>query len=52
MIFRVAMSEQFRCDPTSVRWSWAFSDFIAASVILDVAEEERVRAQLEGEHGP
>jgi hypothetical protein len=51
MFHRVAMSEQYRSDPTSVRARWAFCDFIAAHVILDIADEERARAQREASRG-
>jgi len=48
MVHRVAMSEAYRSSPTSVRCSWAFCDFIAAHVMLDILDAERERAREAG----
>jgi hypothetical protein len=49
MVHRIATSELYRDSPTRVRCQWAFVDFVAAHVLLDVSDEERARA--EAAHG-
>lgn len=49
MVHRIATSELYRDSPTAVRVRWAFRDFVDAHVMLDVADDERARA--EAEHG-
>lgn len=51
MIHRVARDEHYRSSPTAVRCHWAFSDLIAAHVMIDITDEERARAAKEGKNG-